>query len=107
MFDEILGANENDLLYKGIVSFMIVGLKQNVPYVIKSVPETKIEGRWLKGEIKDCLKTLHDSGFNVRALVCDNDSTNISAYSLLLKERNQVEVSLFMMNPHDKNLFIL
>ena len=30
---EIIGANENNELYKGLLSFMIVGLKENVPYV--------------------------------------------------------------------------
>ena len=37
MFDEIycgeiIGANESNELYKGLLSFMIVGLKENVPY---------------------------------------------------------------------------
>ena len=39
---EIIGADENNELFKGLLSFMIVGLKENVPYVIKSVPEVKI-----------------------------------------------------------------
>ena len=34
---EIIGANENNELYKGLLSFMITGLKENVPYIIKSV----------------------------------------------------------------------
>ena len=38
---EIIGADENNELFKGLLSFMIVGLKENVPYVIKSVPEVK------------------------------------------------------------------
>ena len=37
MFDEIycgeiIGANESNELYKGLLSFMIVRLKENVPY---------------------------------------------------------------------------
>ena len=44
MFDEIycreiIGTNENNELYKGLLSFMIVGLKENVPYIINSVPD--------------------------------------------------------------------
>ena len=39
--DEIIWADENNELFKGLLSFMIVGLKENVPYVIKSVPEVK------------------------------------------------------------------
>ena len=30
---EIIGANENNELYKALLSFMIVGLKENVPYI--------------------------------------------------------------------------
>ena len=40
--DKIIDANENSELYKGLLSFMIVGLKENVPYVIKFVPEPNI-----------------------------------------------------------------
>ena len=36
---EIIAANENNKLYKGLLSFMIVRLKENVPYIKKSVPE--------------------------------------------------------------------
>ena len=39
------------LLYKGVVCFMIIGLKSNVPYIIRSVPETEIKINWLKEEI--------------------------------------------------------
>ena len=33
---EMIGSDESGELYNGIVCFMIVGLKQNIPYVIKS-----------------------------------------------------------------------
>ena len=54
------GAPTNGELYKGIVSFMIIGIKQNTPYIIKSVPEIKIHADWLKNEIIGCLKVLTD-----------------------------------------------
>jgi hypothetical protein len=38
-------------MYKGIVGFMIVGLKESIPYMIKSLPEVQIKGEWLKEEI--------------------------------------------------------
>ena len=50
---EIIDANENNGLYKGLLSFMIVGLKKNVPYIIKSVPERNIDGKWIKEQILD------------------------------------------------------
>ena len=55
---EIIGANENNAFYKRLLSFMIVGLKENVPYIIKSVPEQNIDGKWIKEQILDFLKTL-------------------------------------------------
>ena len=84
-------------LYKGLVAFMIVGMKENVPYVIKAAPDTTITGEWLQEQIKDCLKTLNNCGFNVRAIVCDDHATNVNAYSLLLKESGQPSDSTFMM----------
>ena len=36
---EIIGANENNEPYKGLISFMITGLKENVSYIKKSVIE--------------------------------------------------------------------
>ena len=36
------GQDEEGNIYKGIVNFMIVTLKQSIPVVIKSYPETKM-----------------------------------------------------------------
>ena len=49
-FGEIISANENNELYEGLLSFMIVGLKENVPYIIKSVLERNIDGKWIKSK---------------------------------------------------------
>ena len=103
---ELIGADENNELYKGLVSFMIVGMKKSIPYIIKSVPEKKIDGKWLKEQVFDCLKTLKDCGFNVRAIVSDNHSTNVSAYNMLLQETNQPCNGLFMLYESQK-LYLL
>ena len=66
--EDLMGCNSEGELYKGLVCFMIVGLKNSIPYVIKSSPETKINADWLKKEITDCLGILSKSGFNVRAI---------------------------------------
>ena len=52
---------------------MIVGLKNTIPYVIKSSSETKINVDWLKEELIDCLAIFSQSGFIVRAIVCHNN----------------------------------
>ena len=97
---ELYGADENNELYKGLVSCMIVGLKENVPYVIKFGPETKINGVWLKEQILDCLNT--SCGFNVRGIVSDNHSSNVSAYKMLLEDCSQDPDSLFMLYESEK-----
>ena len=32
-------ADEEGNLYKGIVAFMVVGLKQSIPFVVQAIPE--------------------------------------------------------------------
>ena len=41
------GKDEDGELYSGIVVFMVVGLRKSIPYVIKTLPEKKISGKWL------------------------------------------------------------
>ena len=69
---DMYGADEDGELYKGFMSFMIVGLKSSVPYVVKTLPEKKITGDWVKESLLSCLKMLQENGFNVRGTVCDD-----------------------------------
>ena len=39
---ELTGDDPNDNPYKGIMCFMIVGLKENVVFVVKDIPETGV-----------------------------------------------------------------
>ena len=74
------GSDTDRNLYKGIMTFMIVGVKKNVPLVIKAVPETKIEGKWISLNIEDSIKSLHEVGFQVRAVISDNHPSNYAAF---------------------------
>ena len=38
--EDLVGCNSEGELYKGLICFIIVGLKNYIPYVIKSSPET-------------------------------------------------------------------
>ena len=80
---ELAGVDEYGELLQGIISFMIVGLKQSIPYVVKALPEKKLYGEWLKSELLNCLNTLHKNELNIRAVVCDNHVSNVSAYRKL------------------------
>ena len=44
---EYVGEDEDGNLYKGIVAFMIVGLKELIPYIVQAVPEVTFYGEWL------------------------------------------------------------
>ena len=59
---------------------MIVGLKSNVPYIIRSVPETEIKRNWLKEEIFRVIDALNEVGFSVREVARDNHPSNVSAF---------------------------
>ena len=39
---EITGTGPDDNTYRGIMGFMIAGLKENVPFVVKDIPETEL-----------------------------------------------------------------
>ena len=40
----------------------------------------------MKKSLLDCLKSLQESGFNVRGVVSDDHSTNVNAYAELLED---------------------
>ena len=83
-----VGEDEDGNIFKGIVVFMIVGLQKSIPYVVKSSPEIKITGPWLKKEIDSCIFMLQNAGFNVRAVIADDHSPNVSAFSYLHLDYN-------------------
>jgi hypothetical protein len=95
---EYVGENGDGELYRGIVVFMIVGLKESIPYVIKTCPEVSINGYWLHNEIDSSINNLKECGFNVRAVVCDNHSANVSAFNQLLRDY-KAETDLFIYHP--------
>ena len=87
-----------EILFKGIVVLMIVGLQKSIPYVVKSSPEITITGLWLKKEIDSYIFTLQNTGFNVRAVIADDHSTNVSAFSYLHGDYDG-DSTLFIYHP--------
>ena len=77
---KVYGSDTDGNLYKGIMTFMIVDVKKNVPLVIKALPETKIEGKWISLNIEESIKSLHEVGFQVRAVISDNYPCNVAAF---------------------------
>ena len=99
--DDYVGSHKYGNLYKGMVVFMIQKLKQSIPVVIKACPEVTIKGEWLANEVDDCIQQLSQQSFNVRAVVTDSHSCNVSAFSKLKKSYNSVD-SFFIKHPERK-----
>ena len=77
---------------------MIVSLKKSIPYVVKCCPEVTINGSWFSGEIDKCIFPLKEAGFNVRAVITDNHSSNVSAFKFLLN-KYEGDNELFIYHP--------
>ena len=75
---------------------MIIGLKENVPYVVKAAPVTFINNELLKDELLNCLELLISGCFNVRAVICDNHVANVSAFTKLILQFGEDNESLFI-----------
>ena len=104
---EYIGADDEGTLYKGVVAFMVVGIKQSIPYVVKATPEVTIKGSWLCDEIDGCISLLAENGFRVRAVVTDNHSTNVRAFAKLREKYNATsDHSIIHPKNHDKNIYL-
>ena len=57
-----VGLDKNGNFFKSILVFMVVSLKKSIPYVIKSCPQTKINGDTVFLEIKESLSVLKLAG---------------------------------------------
>ena len=53
---DYLGSDDEGSLFKGIVVFMIQGLQQSVPVVVKVCPEISVRGEWLASEMSDSIQ---------------------------------------------------
>ena len=94
---EWIGVNENGELFKGVVAFMINGLRDTVPIIARACPEVSIKGEWLASEFMKCITDLSNAGFKVRGIVTDNHSTNVSAFKILLNNNNGDKKDYFII----------
>ena len=75
---------------------MIIGLKENEPYVVRAAPVTFIYSELLKDELLNCLELLVTSGFNVKAVIFDNHAANVSAFTKLIFQFGEDNESSFI-----------
>ena len=79
---DLTGCDSELQMYKSILCFMVVSLKQTTPYLLKAIPLTKINHQIVQDGILNCISIL-SGHFTIRAVVCDNHSTNVSTYKHL------------------------
>ena len=105
---EYVGADEEGNLFKGIIVFMIVGLKKSIPYVIQALPETTFNGKWLSEKMSNTIVLLGGADFIVHAIVTDNHVANVNAFSCLSIEYVTPEFPLFIKHPsnHNKKIYL-
>ena len=83
--EEYVGVDEEGNLYKGIIAFMVVGLKQSIPFVAEVIAEVIFNGHRLAEKISDNIENLIEFGLCVLSIVTDNHSANVNAFSALIK----------------------
>ena len=105
---EYVGVDKEGNLFKGIVVFMIVGLKESISYVIQALPEITFNGKWLSEKMSKSIDLLGEAGFNVRGIVTDNHAANVNAFKCLHIEYGTPESPLFIKHPsnHNKNIYL-
>ena len=87
-----IGVNEESKFYRGVVAFMIIGLKGTVP---------------IAQEFAICISRLTEAGFKVRGIVTDNNhSININTFKILLSE-NDGDKQHFLVAPGTETIFFL
>ena len=82
---EYVGIDGEGNLCKGIIAFMVVGLKQSVPFTVQAIPEVIFNWHWLAKKISDNNDNLIEFGICARTIVTDNHSANVNAFSALIK----------------------
>ena len=95
---KLVGVDSEGNLFKGVMALMINSLKQSIPFVIKAIPEVKIEGLWLSEQIDGCIHTLHKTGFNIVAVISDNHSANVPAFNILIKKYPHTRKDISIIN---------
>ena len=80
---KFIGCDEEGDFYKGIIVFMIQGVKNSVPVVVTVCPITALNGKWLANKMASCISALANSGFKVQAIVTNNYAANVNASKAL------------------------
>ena len=62
---KVEGSDANGNFFTGIICYMVIGLKLNLPYVVRAVPKVNLSGQGLKFELETTIDVVMQSGFSV------------------------------------------
>ena len=65
---------EEENLYKGIFAFLVVVLKQSIPFVVQTILEVTFNGQWLAKRISDNIDNLIEIVLCLQCIVTDSIS---------------------------------
>ena len=65
---------EEENLYKGIFAFLVVVLKQSIPFVVQTIPEVTFNEQWLAKRISDNIDNLIEIVLCLQCIVTDSIS---------------------------------
>ena len=68
---------EEGNLYKGIFAFLVVELKQSIPFVVQTIPEVTFNGQWLAEKISDNMDSRIEIRLCVQGIVTENISYKV------------------------------
>ena len=68
---------EEGNLYKGIFAFLVVELKQSIPFVVQTIPEVTFNGQWLAEKISDNIDSLIEIRLCVQGIATHNISYKV------------------------------
>ena len=63
--------------YKGIFAFLVVELKQSIPFVVQTIPEVTFNGQWLAEKISDNMDSRIEIRLCVQGIVTENISYKV------------------------------
>ena len=82
---EYKGVDKEGNLYKGIVTFLVVGFKLFIPFVVQTIPEVTFNGQWLAETFIANIDNLIEFGLCIWGTVTDYHSANVNVFSPLIK----------------------
>ena len=73
---EYEGVDKERNWYKGTITFLVVGFKPSIPFLVQTIPEVTFNGQWLAETFFDNIDNLIEFGLCIQGIVTDNHSAN-------------------------------